>query len=201
MAGQLTAIVDTGGANLASLQYALKRINVDCCVTRDRTVICNSSHVILPGVGAAGDSMKNIRDAGLVDVIKELSQPVLGICLGMHLLGLHSEENQAECLGIIDAPVVRLTPNNEHPVPHMGWNQIQALNDCPLLEGLGVRPHFYFVHSFAMPILQSTSSSYSYMNNYSATLRHKNFFATQFHPERSAASGQRLLKNFLELSA
>lgn len=192
-------IVDSGGANLASLRYALERLNCRAEVTADGSVIASAERVLLPGVGAAKHAMRRLHEAGLVEVIQTLTQPVLGICLGMQLLFQGSAEGPTACLGLLPPTVQRLTAMPGLPVPHMGWNQLKRLKPDPLLEGLEDGDHAYFVHAYAVPVSEHTLASCEYGCGISAIVRHKNFWGTQFHPERSGAVGARVLQNFLSL--
>jgi glutamine amidotransferase len=193
-------IVASGGANIASLQFALQRQDANADVSADAARIRAASHVILPGVGAAADAMERLRCSRLIEVIPRLSQPVLGICLGMQLLFEASEEGQAQCLGIIPGFAARFIEAPGHPVPHMGWNTLEILRDCTLLEGLANDDYGYFVHSYALPPGASTVAISRYGAPFSACVEWRNFFGVQFHPERSAALGARLLTNFLALN-
>jgi glutamine amidotransferase len=193
-------IVASGGANIASLQFALERLDAHADVSADAARIRAASHVILPGVGAAADAMTRLRCSRLAEVIPALSQPVLGICLGMQLLFEASEEGHAQCLGIIPGLAARFVDAPDHPVPHMGWNTLEVQRHCALLEGLGTEDYAYFVHSYALPTGASTVAISRYGAPFSACVQWRNFFGVQFHPERSAAVGARLLKNFLALN-
>jgi len=194
------AVVDTGGANLASIRNALARSGKDSTVTLDRGVIADSSHVILPGVGAAGESMERIRGAGLVDFLTGLSQPVLGICLGMQLLFERSAEDSVSCLGVLPGEVELLRPDADHPVPHMGWNQVVPEGDeQPLFEEISLPRHFYFVHSYAVPEGPWVTARTWHGRDIPACVRRDNFYGVQFHPERSADDGAQVLRNFLAL--
>ena len=201
MSARHVAIVDTGGANLASLVHAFARIDTVAEVTADPEVIGNASHVVLPGVGAAGDAMGRIRAHELVRVLKSLHQPVLGICLGMHLLARRSIEQDSVCLGLLDTDVLAIPHAPGRPVPHMGWNQLAINRQDPLTHGLPERPYFYFVHTYAMAVDATTLASFDYGQAYAAVLRHGNYYGCQFHPERSARNGEILLRNFQELPA
>jgi glutamine amidotransferase len=170
-------VVASGGANIASLRFALERLGAPVELSADPARIRAASHVILPGVGAAADAMARLERSGLDRVLPELTQPVLGICLGMQLLHEASEEGGARCLGIIPGVARRFAAAPGRPVPHMGWNTLEVGRDCPLLEGLTDADYAYFVHSYA-----------------------RNFCGAQFHPERSARAGARLLGNFLRLA-
>jgi glutamine amidotransferase len=192
-------IVASGGANIASLQFALQRLEVDSAVSADAAEIRAASHVILPGVGAAADAMSRLRQSRLDTLIPTLEQPVLGICLGMQLLYEASQEGDARCLGIIPGSASRLTEAPDRPVPHMGWNTLEIRRPCPLLAGLADGDHAYFVHSYALSLSTATIASTGYGAPFSACVQWRNFYGAQFHPERSAAVGARLLKNFLAL--
>ena len=192
-------IVASGGANIASLQFALQRLDAASSVSADPDEIRAASHVILPGVGAAADAMSRLRQSGLDAVIPALRQPVLGICLGMQLLFEASDEGVAHCLGIIPGRAARFAPAAERPVPHMGWNTLAIRRPCPLLAGLGDGDYAYFVHSYALEVGEATVASTSYGVPFSACAQWRNFYGAQFHPERSAAVGARLLQNFLAL--
>ena len=155
--------------------------------------------MILPGVGAAPDAMQRLRSSGLDTLIPSLTQPVLGICLGMQLLHESSAEGPVRCLGVIPGETVRLAEAPGRPVPHMGWNTLDMERPSPLLEGLGTRDHAYFVHSYAVPQSAATVASCRYGAAFSACVAWRNFYGVQFHPERSAAVGARLLRNFIGL--
>jgi glutamine amidotransferase len=192
------AIIDNGGANIASLRFALDRLAVSSLVTSDAEAIRRAPRVILPGVGAAGDAMGRLRASGLAALIPQLTQPVLGICLGMQLLFVSSEEGETGCLGLIPARVTRFPDRRGLPVPHMGWNQVRARASSPLLGGLDDGTYFYFVHSYFAPVGPWTEATSDYGGEFSALVRQRNFMGAQFHPERSSQAGQRLLANFLE---
>ena len=192
-------IVDSGGANLASLRYALERLGARAQVSNDARTIARAARVVLPGVGAAAHAMQRLHAAGLTSVLRALTQPVLGVCLGMQLLFALSEEGLTECLGLLPYAVRRLRNAPQRPVPHMGWNQLCQLRPDPLLEGVPDGAYAYFVHSYAAPLTQHTLASTEYGAALSAVVRHENFWGTQFHPERSAATGARVLANFLRL--
>jgi glutamine amidotransferase len=193
-------LVDNGGANIGSVRYALARMGVDATLTVDAARIRAASHVILPGVGAAGEGMRRLRERRLDDVLRELDQPVLGICLGMQLLFEHSAEGNTECLGVLPAAVRRLDGGPDLRLPHMGWNRVRAERNDALLAGCEATAGFaYFVHSYAAPVGEYTIASSDYGQRFSAIVRRGNFCGMQFHPERSSALGARLLKNFLSL--
>jgi len=195
-----TVIIDSGGANLASLQFAFERLGARTRVSTDRAEIQAAPRVILPGVGSAGDAMKRLRKTGVADLLPTLTQPVLGICLGMQLLFERSEEGETDCLGILPDTVRRLLPAEGKPVPHMGWNQLSPVREDPILDGVAADDYVYFVHSFAVPVSNVTVASADYGVDLSAIVRRGNFWGTQFHPERSAEVGARILANFLKLS-
>jgi glutamine amidotransferase len=193
------AIIDSGGANLASLQFALERLGARTLVTSDVAQISAAPRVLLPGVGSALAAMQRLNASGVAPHLPQLKQPVLGICLGMQLLFLKSEEGPAQCLGILPQTVRRLEPTRGRPVPHMGWNRMHLLREDPLLEGVAEDEHVYFVHSYAAPVSQSTLASSDYGVTIAAVVRKDNFWGTQFHPERSTRVGARILANFLRL--
>ena len=192
-------IVDNGGANIASLQFALERLGVDAVLSADPGRIAPASHVILPGVGAAADAMARLRRDGLSAFIPTLRQPVLGICLGMQLLFDASDEGATDCLGIIAGRAARFREAPGRPVPHIGWNTLDVERESPLLAGLGREDYAYFVHSYALPLSGATIASTRYGDSFSACVQHRNFYGAQFHPERSSAVGARLLSNFLAI--
>jgi glutamine amidotransferase len=256
-------IVDSGGANLASLRFALERAGACAHVSADGSTIASAERVILPGVGAAAYAMERLRSAGLTTVLRTLTQPVLGICLGMQLLFQRSEEGDhrspqgdqyseesepspakveateevhwfdrssqenkkyaspvarcaallkalprvarsdalsgTKCLGLLPATVRRLIPTRDLPIPHMGWNTLQNVSRDPLLEGVNEADYVYFAHSYAAPVMAETLATTAYGTAMTAIVRRANFWGTQFHPERSSTSGERILKNFLRL--
>lgn len=190
-------IIDSGGANLASLGFALQRLGVQPTVSAEPLVIAAARRVLLPGVGSAGDAMARLHASGLHSVLPQLRQPVLGICLGMQLLYEHSEENNVHCLGILPGTVQRLQAVPGRPVPHMGWNTLKPLRDDPLLAGFSSNDYLYFVHSYYAPTAACTLACTEYGASLSAIVRRDNFAGVQFHPERSGNAGARLLANFL----
>jgi glutamine amidotransferase len=193
-------IIDSGGANIASLVYALERLGCTARLSADAVEIRAARRVILPGVGAAADAMARLAARGLVEVIPTLTQPVLGICLGMQLLYESSEEGDTRCLGVLPGVVRRFAAAPGLPVPHMGWNSLQAVSASPLLRGIGEGEYAYFVHSYAAPVAAHTLARCGYGVEFSAVVGRGNFYATQFHPERSAATGARILANFLDIA-
>jgi len=194
------AIIANGGANIASLRFALDRLGASSQLTADVDELRRAPRVILPGVGAAADAMERLHSLGLATAIPTLTQPVLGICLGMQLLFEGSEEGDTECLGIFPARVTRFPDRQGFPVPHMGWNQVVPQAGSPLTHGLGDDAYVYFVHSYAAPVGPWTEAVTDYGGEFSAIVRHANFHGAQFHPERSSRAGQRILANFLALA-
>lgn len=197
MSARDVVLVDAGGTNIGSVRYALERLGVDARISDDAERIRCASHVILPGVGAAVPGMQRLRDSGLVGLIQQLEQPVLGVCLGMQLLFEHSEEGNIDCLGVIPGQVHRIQADTRRRVPHMGWNRLLCERDDRLLDGLPADAFVYFVHSFAVAYAESTIASVDYGTRLSAIIRNRNFCGMQFHPERSGAVGALLLKNFI----
>ena len=195
----MIAVVDTGGANLASIGNALERLGERWQLTSDAATIRGARHIILPGVGAAGASMTRLRSLGLDALLPTVEQPVLGICLGMQLLFAHSAEDEVACLGVIDAPVVAMTPSPGVRVPHMGWNRVQSRGDTPLLQGIDDGSPFYFVHSFCAADGPWVVAECDHGGTIAAIVQRENFYGCQFHPERSGDQGAHLLRNFLAL--
>jgi glutamine amidotransferase len=194
------AVVNSGGANISSVIHALHRLGVEPHFTADANVIRKAERVILPGVGAAGRAMDVLRSHGLTEVIRNLTQPVLGICLGMQLLFESSAEDDARLLGLIHARLERLPDEEGLRVPHMGWNAISNQRPDSLTDRLDGK-WFYFVHSYAAPIGDWTLSASTHGVAFSAIVRRNNFYGAQFHPERSAQAGAELLHGFLETSS
>ena len=199
MAGENVAIIDSGGANIASLQFALTRLGASNMLTADSNNIRSASHVILPGVGAASDAMQRLVRQNLDELIPVLTQPVLGICLGMQLLAEHSEEHDTDCLGIIHGNAKKFSGDASNRVPNMGWSRLNINKEHELLKDIEDGSWFYFLHSYALPITGDTLATSQHAEPFTAVLSADNFHATQFHPERSAAAGATLLKNFLAL--
>lgn len=193
----MIAILKYNSGNIMSVQVALKRLGHDAVITDDPDLISRAEKVIIPGVGEAGSAMMHLRERDLDGVIISLEQPVLGICLGLQLMCSFSEEKNTRCLGIFDS-VVRKFPAGAR-VPHMGWNDFVSLNDDPLLKGVNLTDDVYYVHSYYAAVNQYTTAVCDYGLPFSAAMRKDNFFATQFHPEKSAATGALILENFLAL--
>ena len=199
----MIAIIDSGGANIASVRFALERLGVDSVLTADPAVISAAERVILPGVGAAPVAMAQLARAGLVECIRSLTQPVLGICLGMQLLFERSEEGDTPLLGLVGGTCGAFNPGMGLTVPHMGWNRLLPHGEGrhPLLSGVEDCAHVYFVHSYAAPVSADTVASCSYGVDFTALVARGNFMGAQFHPERSGPVGARILGNFLALPA
>lgn len=195
----MIAVIDSGGANISSVLFALERLGAEAALTSDPEVIRAAPRVILPGVGAAGNAMRLLKDKGLVDCIRGLTQPVIGICLGMQLLFERSEEGDAEMLGIIPGTVAHFTPAPGMTVPHMGWNSVTWDAPHPLLDGIEKDSFFYFVHSYHAPDTPHAVGLCDYGSPFPAIVAKENFMGCQFHPERSGAAGARILKNFMEM--
>lgn len=193
------AVIKYNAGNIRSVDYALKRIGVEAVITADKDELRAADKVIFPGVGEAETTMNFLRAAGMDTLLKELRQPVFGICLGMQLMCRHSEEGDVDCLGIFDADVKRfVSQKHEDKVPHMGWNTLtQTTSD--LFKGFTKEEFVYFVHSFYVPVNECTAAVTDYILPFSAALHKDNYYATQFHPEKSGGVGERILRNFLEL--
>ncbi|MEB6335143.1 imidazole glycerol phosphate synthase subunit HisH [Serratia rhizosphaerae] len=192
-------ILDTGCANLSSVNYAVRRLGYQPEVSRDPEIVLRADKLFLPGVGTAKAAMEQLVQRELIDLIKACTQPVLGICLGMQLLADSSEENGGvDTLGVLDVQVKQMEAGGL-PLPHMGWNQVSALAGSHLFRGIDDGAYFYFVHSYAMPICPNTIAQANYGAPFTAAVQKDNFFGVQFHPERSGAAGAQLMKNFLEM--
>jgi glutamine amidotransferase len=194
-------LVDAGGSNIGSLRYALLRLGVEAQLSADAQRIGAASHVILPGVGAAAPGMQRLREAGLAQTIAGLTQPVLGVCLGMQLLFERSEESDTPCLGLIPGTVRHFPQENNLRIPHMGWNTLRLERDSQLFAAVVPGCHVYFVHSYAASTSNLTLASADYGMPFSAVVQYRNFFGMQFHPERSGPPGAQMLQNFLGLRA
>ena len=195
------AIVHLGAGNTASVQFALERLGADVLITADPAAIAAADRVILPGVGAAAFAMGRMNNLGLTQVLRDFSRPLLGVCLGQQLLFETSEEGDpVPLLGFIPGTVRRLNVRPDLPVPHMGWSRLNITRPDPLLAGIGDGAYAYFVHSYVCPDTDATLACADYGTEVPAVVRTGNRWGCQFHPERSAEAGARILKNFLELS-
>jgi glutamine amidotransferase len=193
----MIAIIKYNAGNIKSVENALQRLDKQCIVTDDVAEIRAASHVIFPGVGEARTAMRYLKERGLDKLIKDLKQPVLGICLGQQLMCQHSEENDTDCLGIFDCMVKKFPPKEK--VPHIGWNDFLELKGT-LFKGISRQDDVYFVHSYYAEICEETTAICDYILPFSAGLQKDNFYATQFHPEKSASIGEKILRNFLAIS-
>lgn len=191
-------LIDAGGANLGSVRYALERLEVDVRMVRTAAELEGVQRVILPGVGAAAAGMARLHAQELVQPLRALRVPLMGICLGMQLLFERSEEGEVECLGLLPGIVRRLHPAVGVRVPHMGWNRLLALRESPLLEGVAAGASAYFVHSYAAPVTADTVAACHHGGLFTAIVQRGRLCGAQFHPERSAGPGARILRNFLE---
>lgn len=192
-------IIKYNAGNIYSVYCALKRVGVDAIITDDKEIIKSADKVIFPGVGEAASTMKYLKEHGLDVLIKGLKQPVLGICIGMQLMCRHSEEGNVNCLGIFDAEVKRFVPEcHDHKVPHMGWNSLFEIDNS--VFNCNINNKFvYFVHSYYVPLCNNTVGKCDYIQPFSAILKKDNFYATQFHIEKSGSIGEEILRGFLNL--
>ena len=200
------AIVKYNAGNIYSVVNALRRMGIESTLTDDAELLRKADKVLFPGQGHAGEAMDYLRARRLDEVIRDLKQPVFGICVGQQLLCKHSEEGDTQCIGVFDADVKRFQPQrHEDKVPCMGWNELEfrieslELRVDPLMGGLGEHPYVYFVHSYYVPVCEETIATADYILPYSASMHKDNFYACQFHPEKSGKVGEQILKNFLEL--
>ena len=193
---QKVAIIDYGAGNIQSVQFALERMGIKAILTNDRKQIEESDKVIFPGVGNADPALKALQKTGLDQLIPTLTQPVLGICLGMQLMCDFLEENNQAGLGIFSVDVRKFSAKRK--VPHMGWNMIEK-TDSMLFKGISDNAYVYFVHSFFADIGEPTTAETNYGLKFSSALQKDNFYGCQFHPEKSGETGQKILKNFIEL--
>ena len=195
----MIVIIDSGGANIASVQFALERLGAESVLTKDVKIIQSADKVLLPGVGVAPIAMQSLTEYGLIDCIRGLTQPVMGICLGMQLLFAVSPEGNTPLLGILNADCEIFTPAEGRSVPHMGWNQLSKQQDHPLLAGVDEGAYVYFVHSYFAPVTAQTIAATSYGDDFTAIVAKNNFMGCQFHPEKSGPIGAQILRNFLEM--
>lgn len=204
MTEQKVVIIDTGCANVSSVKFAIQRLGYEVTISKDPEVVLAADKLFLPGVGTASEAMKNLEERNLIELVKKVEKPLLGICLGMQLLGKSSQEKgqkadeQVDCLGLCDGDV-RLLETGDLPLPHMGWNTVSAQPGNPLFKGIEEGEYFYFVHSFAMPVGNYTIAQCDYGKPFSAAVQSGNYYGVQFHPERSSKAGSKLIQNFLEL--
>jgi glutamine amidotransferase len=190
-------LVDSGGANIGSVRYALERLGVAAEMTAEPERIQAADRVILPGVGAAGPAMEKLRGFGLVELLRSLERPLLGICLGMQLLFERSEEGGVDCLGLLPGQIARMPSAPGIRIPHMGWNSLDIRRASPLLAGIETGDWAYVVHSFAAPVTDDCIASSTHGEPFAAVVQRGRVMGAQFHPERSAATGLKLLENFL----
>jgi glutamine amidotransferase len=192
----MIAIVKYNAGNIMSVSNAVTRLGYECIITDNRSDLLAADKVIFPGVGEAGSAMKYLIEKGLDDTIKSLSKPILGICLGLQLLCSYNEESGTQCMGIFSSDVKLFPPVDK--IPHMGWNNFLTMNG-ELFKGISLNDDVYYVHSYYAEISASTTATCDYIVPFSAAMKKNNFFATQFHPEKSAGVGEKILRNFLEL--
>jgi len=203
------AIVKYNAGNIYSVVNALRRMGIEPLLTDDAEQLKKADRVLFPGQGQAAEAMEYLKARRLDEVIRDLKQPVFGICVGQQLLCKHSEEGDVDCIGIFNADVKRFQPkNHEDKVPCMGWNKLEVRGEwlevrdypmCPIFKGLGENPYVYFVHSYYVPVCEETIATADYILPYSASMHKDNFYTCQFHPEKSGKVGEQILKNFLEL--
>lgn len=193
------AIVKYNAGNIYSVVNGLRRLGIEPLLTDNAEELSKADKVIFPGQGEARSAMEYLRERQLDEIIRNLKQPVLGICVGQQLLCRHSEEGDTSCIGIFDADVKRFVPQrHENKVPAMGWNSLSDVKS-PLFKGFTENEYVYFVHSYYVPLCEHTIATAEYIQPYSAALNYKNFYATQFHPEKSGNVGVRILENFLNI--
>lgn len=204
MSDQKVVIIDTGCANVSSVKFAIERLGYKVEISKQPDVVLAADKLFLPGVGTASEAMKNLHERNLIDLVKQVEKPLLGICLGMQLLGTLSQEKgqkadeSVTCLGLCEGDV-RLLETGELPLPHMGWNTVTSIPNHPLFKDIEAGEYFYFVHSFGMQVGDYTIAECEYGQAFTAALQSGNYYGVQFHPERSSKAGSKLIKNFLEL--
>ncbi|PMH46748.1 imidazole glycerol phosphate synthase, glutamine amidotransferase subunit [Vibrio sp. 10N.286.49.B3] len=204
LSAQKVVIIDTGCSNVSSVKFAIERLGYDVVISKDAQIVLAADKLFLPGVGTASEAMNNLTERNLIDLVKQVEKPLLGICLGMQLLGKISEEKGqkadqiVECLGLCEGEVRKLE-TGDLPLPHMGWNTIKPQAEHPLFKDIPCESYFYFVHSFGMQVGDFTIASCEYGQPFTAALQAGNYYGVQFHPERSSKVGSQLIKNFLEL--
>lgn len=194
----MIAVIDYDTGNLRSVANALGRLGAEFCITDNPEIIRSAERVLLPGVGEAQSAMAKLKERSLIEVIRSLEQPVLGICIGVQLMCQYSEEGDTKCMSIFDSRVKRFTKDSGLKVPHMGWNSIENLSS-PLFKGIDSGSYIYYVHSYAPELSEQTIATTDYGIEFSAALNYRNFYGTQFHPEKSGDVGSQILSNFLEL--
>ncbi|WP_117234317.1 imidazole glycerol phosphate synthase subunit HisH [Vibrio maerlii] len=204
MKDQKVVIIDTGCANVSSVKFAIERLGYPVTISKEPEVVLDADKLFLPGVGTASEAMKNLAERDLIELVKKVEKPLLGICLGMQLLGKVSQEKGqkadelVECLGLCEGEV-KLLETGELPLPHMGWNTVKAKPEHPLFKEIEEGEYFYFVHSFGMPVGDYTIAECEYGKPFTAAVQSGNYYGVQFHPERSSKAGSKLIQNFLEL--
>ncbi len=204
MKDQKVVIIDTGCANVSSVKFAIERLGYPVTISKEPEVVLGADKLFLPGVGTASEAMKNLAERDLIELVKKVEKPLLGICLGMQLLGKVSQEKGqkadelVECLGLCEGEV-KLLETGELPLPHMGWNTVKTKPEHPLFKEIEEGEYFYFVHSFGMPVGDYTIAECEYGKPFTAAVQSGNYYGVQFHPERSSKAGSKLIQNFLEL--
>lgn len=193
------AIIKYNAGNIYSVEYALKRLGIEPVITADIELLQKADKIIFPGQGEASTTMHYLKAHRLDELIINLKQPVLGICIGMQLLCRFSEEGNIDCLGIFDAPVIKFQPEKQaDKIPHIGWNSLTHLKS-PLYSGIKEEEYVYFVHSYYVPLNENTIAQTGYIQPFSASMHKDNFYAAQFHPEKSGSAGEKIMRNFIEL--
>lgn len=195
----MIAVIDYNAGNVYSVVHALRRLQIESVLTKDKAILRSADKIIFPGVGEAKSTMDYLRKHQLDELIRDLKQPVLGICLGMQLMCRYSEEGDSECLGIFDISVKKfIRKKSTEKIPHMGWNTLMS-PESDLYKDIGENEYVYFVHSYYVPVNEYTTAVTHHIHDFSASLKKENFCATQFHPEKSGDIGEKILKNFLTI--